>query len=402
MSQIVPDVVLIEPVARCTGHQSWYFRQLYQALAAAGTTVLGLTYSGLHEDEDFHLGEQRCYRVSNEFPHFVGAFLSFLTGVDKFDPIRLTGGTRGLRARLYFQIVCALTLMWALKQARTNGWPVLHLLCPPSFLVLAVLLFYSSKSPTTIVTVYGSPHKYFGSRALLRWPRTYHRVRLICQTEHIALSWAKVIGNDRVFRIELPTENSGRAYAKATARIQLGLPLGCPIVGILGFLTAEKGYVEVLNAVAAMKAEVHVLFFGDAPRQLNPSPMDVARQLGIEERLILHLGFAPEADFAAAVAAVDVVALLYRDSSQSSGVLSWCVSRGVPVLATKHGALGVQVRDLAAGITVDPLDANETAAAIHRLLTEGAPACNGLRAGTDWAAAATSHQRLYRDVLNGI
>src|SRR5204863_4694788 len=101
-------------------------------------------------------------------------------------------------------------------------------------------------------------------------------------------------------------------------------------------------------------------FDEDATRRL-------ARQLGVERALHLQARYIPAGAVHAWLRLADVMVLPHRLVYQS-GALALAQTFGVPVVATRTGAMPEMVADGESGLLVEPGDASGMAKAIVRLL----------------------------------
>ncbi|MFI7417443.1 glycosyltransferase family 4 protein [Nonomuraea sp. NPDC049684] len=115
-------------------------------------------------------------------------------------------------------------------------------------------------------------------------------------------------------------------------------------------------------------------------------------ELGLAGRVELRPGYVPAADVPKLFAAADALVLPYRSATASQNV--WLGhEHGVPVIATRVGALADHVTDGVDGLLVEPGDAGALRAAIERFYASGEP--ERLRSGVKavdpepfWAAYA--------------
>ncbi|MGW2152312.1 glycosyltransferase family 4 protein [Nonomuraea sp. NPDC001699] len=115
-------------------------------------------------------------------------------------------------------------------------------------------------------------------------------------------------------------------------------------------------------------------------------------ELGLADRVELRPGYVPAADVPKLFAAADALVLPYRSATASQNV--WLGhEHGVPVIATRVGALADHVTDGVDGLLVEPGDAGALRAAIERFYASGEP--ERLRSGVKavdpepfWAAYA--------------
>jgi glycosyltransferase involved in cell wall biosynthesis len=217
----------------------------------------------------------------------------------------------------------------------------------------------------------------------------------------LASEWIGELGANAVRTIALSSGDPVRPGDLQESRRLLNLPLDKPIVAVIGCIAPKKGYIELFRAIREMPKDFRVLLAGDTGPWVSPDPEEIARETGWLDHTIVRREFLPERLMPSLFAAVNAVALLYRDSNGSSGILSLCQQYGVPVIATRFGELGAKVRSERLGLTVDPNDPEEVAEALSRILTDGghgdARAQDDGETGTpfSWADAAAAHLHLY-------
>ncbi len=106
--------------------------------------------------------------------------------------------------------------------------------------------------------------------------------------------------------------------------------------------------------------------------------MALIHELGLADRVDLRPGYVPADDVPKLFAEADALVLPYRSATASQNV--WLGhEHGVPVIATRVGALADNVTDDVDGLLVEPGSADALAAALRRFYEPGTP--ERLRAG---------------------
>ncbi len=164
-----------------------------------------------------------------------------------------------------------------------------------------------------------------------------------------------------------------------------------------GLLRAYKGLDVLVRALAEIP-DARLVVAGDPLDPVEPL-QQIARDVGVDERIEWRLGFLPEDEVAALMAAAAIVVVPYR-RTDASGVLATAIGHGRPVVVTDVGSLGETVRDFGLGEVVPPGDEHALADACKRLLDPArlAAAFEGTkraRAALTWDAAAIEHERVY-------
>jgi glycosyltransferase involved in cell wall biosynthesis len=103
------------------------------------------------------------------------------------------------------------------------------------------------------------------------------------------------------------------------------------------------------------------------PVRLDPGRRDELQAAATRAGAIHRFAYVPFSDVPRYFAAADVLVLPYRHVSQS-GVLYLALSLGLPVVATRVGALPEVIRDGESGLLVAPESPGALAGAIARVL----------------------------------
>jgi glycosyltransferase involved in cell wall biosynthesis len=178
-------------------------------------------------------------------------------------------------------------------------------------------------------------------------------------------------------------------------------PMGRTLL-FFGLLRAYKGLDVLVRALALLPA-ARLVVAGDPLDPVEPV-RQLARELGVADRIEWRLGFLPDAEVDELMREATIVVLPYR-RTDASGVLATAIGRGRPAVVSDVGSLGETVRDFGAGEVVPPGDHEALAAACARLLEDPrrlAEAYRGALAAREaltWEASAEAHERLYEDVL---
>lgn len=269
------------------------------------------------------------------------------------------------------------------KLFRRERFDVVHVHTPVASLI-GRLAAWLVGTPLVVYTAHGF---YFHDQ-MPRWKRrvfiTLERMAgwstdlLFCQsaedaaeavTEHIASKErVQAIGNG----VDPRRFDPERAPTGAAARAVLGIPPEAPVVGIIGRLVREKGYVELLDAAGMLAAEfpeAYVLLVGgrlasDHDDSIEPSLNAARATLG--PRLI-EAGLRD--DTPVMLSAMDVFCLpSYREGMPRTVIEAMMM--GKPVVATDIRGCREEVVDGETGWLVPVRNAAALAAAIGRCLRD--------------------------------
>jgi glycosyltransferase involved in cell wall biosynthesis len=331
-------------------------------------------------------------------PKLLRSALTAITGIAPHATAAPSAVRRAIQLYVYNQFATLSSVYYACRLAARNQRAIVHLLCPPSSLTLACANLTSRITTRIVITTFASSQRFTGT-AFIRWLCRRRAVTINVQTKALAEEWSSAIGDDLVCMIPLPFGTCGGKPLQADSRRILGLPDGRPIIGIIGCIGPEKGYIEFFRAISPLPRTFRVLLIGDTPSWVKPHPTEVVREAGWLNDTILRLQFVPEHLMPCVFGAIDAVALLYRQANASSGVLSWCREYGVPVLATDHGEIGAAVRRDRLGVTVDPDNTEEVRAGVTQLMSGRCSVLVSAEVANaeplTWAEAARAHVELY-------
>ncbi|QYC38807.1 GDP-mannose-dependent alpha-(1-6)-phosphatidylinositol monomannoside mannosyltransferase [Nonomuraea coxensis DSM 45129] len=176
-------------------------------------------------------------------------------------------------------------------------------------------------------------------------------------------------------------EQAGLARALAPTPVRVaGLPPHLPSAGAAGdaevrgrllFFGMVRPYKGLDLLLRALPDDVSLTVAGEFWGGLDETEA-LIRELGLGDRVELRPGYVPADDVPKLFAAADALVLPYRSATASQNV--WLAhEHGVPVIATRVGALADHVTDGVDGLLVEPGDAGALRAAIERFYVSGEP-----------------------------
>lgn len=164
-------------------------------------------------------------------------------------------------------------------------------------------------------------------------------------------------------------------HAAGPGPASVGEPSGTPPAPtrrrllFFGIVRRYKGLDVLLRALAQASPEMSLTVAGE----IWEGREDLARlisELGLSGRVTLTDGYLPTEDVPAAFAAADALVLPYRSGTASQNALI-AFEFGVPVIATRAGAIADAVSDGVNGILCTPDDVGDLARAITELYQPG-------------------------------
>jgi glycosyltransferase involved in cell wall biosynthesis len=169
-------------------------------------------------------------------------------------------------------------------------------------------------------------------------------------------------------------------------RAEIGVPPEGPLLGMVGRLAPEKAHATMIEALARLDAPgppPHLVIVGDGPLRLDTEA--AARRHGVASRV--HL-LGARTDLADIYAALSVLIQPSLTEGLPLVVLE-AAALGVPVVASRVGAVPTVLEEGAAGVLVPAGDVGALAAAVGGLLREP------VRAGALAARAAAVVESRY-------
>jgi len=194
------------------------------------------------------------------------------------------------------------------------------------------------------------------------------------------------------------------ASEREKARRSLGLEPQDEVALFFGYIREYKGLdllFEAWPAVVAARPRARVVVAGD-PVRLDPDRRGELKRWATRLGAVHHFGYLPFSEVARYFAAADVLVMPYRHISQS-GVLYLALSLGVPVVATRVGALPEMLSDGDSALLVPPESPDDLAQALIRGLGDTdlreRLARGGKRVAQDhsWPSIAEQTERAFRE-----
>jgi glycosyltransferase involved in cell wall biosynthesis len=166
-------------------------------------------------------------------------------------------------------------------------------------------------------------------------------------------------------------DHFGAPISKQAAREMMGIPQDAKIILFFGFIRKYKGLDLLLQAMAnpAIKAAgIQLMIVGEFYEDSAPY-FDLITTLGLQDQVILHTEFVPDAAVKNYVCSADFIIQPYRNATQS-GVTPLAYHFEKPMLVTNVGGLADTVPDGEVGIVVAPT-VEAIAAGIEKLYQMG-------------------------------
>jgi glycosyltransferase involved in cell wall biosynthesis len=189
-----------------------------------------------------------------------------------------------------------------------------------------------------------------------------------------------------------------RDAAPPIGREALGVPPGCPIIGVVARLAVEKSHETVLSAMPRILESAptaHVVFVGDGPhracledRARTSGLASRVRFLGVHHRVALLLDH------------FDVFALASSMGELFSAATLEAMAFGLPVVVTDVGGMREMVVNGVTGLLVPPNEPVAFADAVIRLLARPDLRASMGKAGAERVRARFTAEREARELGN--
>lgn len=142
----------------------------------------------------------------------------------------------------------------------------------------------------------------------------------------------------------------------------------------IGRKVEKKGYVDLLDALAGLRPDLHWRFEHVGAGELSDALKAQAAALGIAERCIWHGGKPQQAVFAA-LARADIFVLASKTAADGDqdglpNVLMEAAHQGLPIVSTHAAAIGEFIEDGKSGLLVPPGNADELGNALARMMVD--------------------------------
>jgi len=153
-------------------------------------------------------------------------------------------------------------------------------------------------------------------------------------------------------------------------RSELGVPPEVGLIGAVGRLYPEKGYDDLIRAIALLKQNAPgafrcvILGYGPEEKRLHA----LISELGVVDEVRL-VGF--REDIPAVIGELDVAVLSSKNEGSPLAVMEY-MAGAAPIVATAVGGVPELIEDSVHGLLVPPSDPGALAVAIRRLLADRA------------------------------
>lgn len=249
--------------------------------------------------------------------------------------------------------------------------------------------------------------KHMANRWLAR--RTARLIAVSCAVECDVRSTG-MYPDDRVVRIPggVDLERFRAMGTRAETRGLLGLPQSAPVAICVARMAKVKAHRVLLDAWIGVRREIPdavLLLVGDGALRAEVEAQ--AARLGMRETALRFLGGRPNEELPGLLSAADVGVLASVGSEGFSRAVLEYMATGLPVVATRVGAVPDLIEDGVSGRLVAPEDVDGMGKALVEILRAspdvrrvmGARGRERAERRHGYTAWAETHVRLYQDVL---
>ncbi|MDN3515536.1 MAG: glycosyltransferase family 4 protein [Candidatus Brocadia sp.] len=200
----------------------------------------------------------------------------------------------------------------------------------------------------------------------------------------------------------------GKKIERRSARNNLNLPEGCPLILFFGQIKKVKGLDIAIRAIAVLRKTVpdaRLLIAGRLWKDEHANYKALVKEMGIEDNIIWHHGYIPQDKVDSYYYASDAIVLPYRRIYQS-GVLLMAMSYGIPVIASDLPGMKEVVKNEENGLLF-PVDDHEILArTMARLINNvsfakrlGQKGQDYVRIYHDWDTIGMKTTNFYKQVM---
>jgi glycosyltransferase involved in cell wall biosynthesis len=289
---------------------------------------------------------------------------------------------------------------------------IIHLHCTNPIAFLYVLLFRLLRIPLAATAHVVTPHEPMRFQGFV-YGSSYRLCQLLIT--HSEVDRRRLIDELGVNPDHLAViphgeygffERCGELPERHTARIHLGLASDAEVALFFGYIREYKGLDVLLDAWSAVleaRPRARLVIAGD-PVRLDPARHGELQSRADDLGALHRFDYVPFSEVPTYFAAADTLVMPYRSISQS-GVLYLALSLGVPVVATRVGALPEILRHGESALLVPPEHPDALAEALIRVLS-GAALRQRLAVGGSeiarqhsWPAIAKHTETVFRRLI---
>ncbi|MBI3626689.1 glycosyltransferase family 4 protein [Candidatus Uhrbacteria bacterium] len=366
-------ILFIQPTADKRGHYGIYTMNLCQELARAGHEVCLFTNKVAPEK---FLTEPHLFKII-EYGHGVYSFT-------KFDEKR---GKIPLYYEYGYIKNCFIILWAALKFLKKNPFDVVQCF-DFEYSVLSVLLMLNRKALPPVALMISAPnfsfYKYPGP-FVLRFYKILQKAILKSAIRHGAIKSIVTLGKFHEKglseQLSLPPDYPVRVIYDGAkppqqnlttreARQKLGINFDGPIFLFFGILRRDKGIEYLLEAVSRVKQNFRLLIAGSPFDYTEAEVIQLIKSLGIEDKVILKIGYIPEKEVYNYFCASNALILPYIKiyTGGSGPLLKEAAICKVPAIVSNVSEMGPLVNEHQMGLVVEPENPQELALAMEKFV----------------------------------
>ncbi len=241
------------------------------------------------------------------------------------------------------------------KTVKQYGIDVVHVLDGDSIMKFMGVGFGMPRNTSLAVTY----HHFFGG-----FLRKLSYRGMLCNQSSIAVvhtdsvkAQMESISRNRIEKCAYPAFNFDdfNALDPVECRKALGVPEGCPVIGIVGGLSAYKRIIPFLRVMERCTEDFRILICGRENEVLESNIDEAVKNYS--DRVIKHIRRLSNEEYALAIGASDIIFSLYGlDFEAASGPMSDGICCQKMIIASDHGSLGETVRNNHLGFTAPCMD----------------------------------------------
>jgi len=403
-------IIFIQPTGDKRGHYGIYTTHVCQELARLGADVTLFTNKIYFEK---YLDQKPLFKIF-EFKH--GRYTS-----EKFDRIKKKLPLLYIYGYLRNSFTA---IRQAIKYIKKNDFDIVFVM-DTEYSILSILLkLCAKKIPPLVLMVQAANFSFskFAGGSILKIYKTIQK-RILQSAipkkikaftvlgEFHKEELQKQLGLKKDFPIKIVYDGADqpkRFLDQKEAREKLDIDYEKDILLFFGMLRKDKGIEYLLEAVSLLKKEEFKLIIAGSLFDYGENDIGLLiKKFGIEDRVILRLGYVDDKDVPLYFFSSDAVVFPYRKvyTGGSGPLLKEAAIYKKPVIASNVSEMGRLVKDHKMGLTVEPENAYNLAEKIKEFLAlpekeREVLANNAAKAANTWQKMGKEYLEFFEEIIN--
>ncbi|MFA6436771.1 MAG: glycosyltransferase family 4 protein [Candidatus Paceibacterota bacterium] len=403
-------ILFIQPTGDKRGHYGIYTSHVCQELAKTGADVTLFTNKIYLEK---YLDQKPLFKI---FEYKKGRY-----GFEKFDRIKKKIPLLYIYGYLRNSFVA---ITQALKYIKRNDFDVVFVMDTEYGILSSLLKFYSKKIPPLVLMVQAANFSFskFAGNPIIKIYKTIQK-RILQSVipkkikaftvlgEFHKEKLQKQLGLKKDFPIKVIYDGADQPkefLGQKEARKKINIEYEKDVLLFFGMLRKDKGIEYLLEAISLLKKEEFKLVIAGSLFDYNENDIkSLVKKFGIEDRVILRLGYVDDKDVPLYFFSSDVVVFPYRKiyTGGSGPLLKEAAIYKKPVISSNVSEMGRLVKNYKMGIIVEPENVHDLAEKIKEFLALSEKerevfANNAAKAANTWQKMGKEYLEFFEEIIN--